>query len=248
MPVHDWTRVEGGTFHDFHCAWITHLKESLNEGLLPEGYYAQAEQHAGKLIPDVLTLHVPEAEPIEPPGRGALALALAPPRLQKRVLSPEATYRALRRTLTIRRERGHRIVALIEIVSPGNKDRAASVEDFVDKVGSALNAGCHVVVVDLFPPGRSDPRGMHGALWDRYGEAETISPEQPLVLASYVAGPLAPDAYVAALGVGESLPEMPLFLTQDVYVPLPLETTYRAAYRGIPAYWRGVIEGPRTGT
>ena len=51
MPVHDWTRVDAGIFHDFHNAWITHLKEALNEGLLPDGYYAQAEQHAGRLIP-----------------------------------------------------------------------------------------------------------------------------------------------------------------------------------------------------
>jgi hypothetical protein len=245
MPVHDWTKVDAGVFHDFHCAWITHLKESLNGGLLPAGYYAQAEQHFGRSIPNVLTLHVPEAEPVEPASRGAVALAVAPPRVQKRVLSPGATYRAMRRTLVIRRERRHRIVALVEIVSPGNKDRAGSVEDFLDKVNSALMAGCHVVVVDLLPPGPNDPRGLHGALWDRYGaeEEEEISPEQPLVLASYVAGRL-PDAYVATIGVGDLLPEMPLFLTPDAYVPLPLEGTYQAAYRGTPAYWRGVIEGP----
>ena len=32
MPVHDWTRVQAGTFHHFHCAWITHLAEALNGG------------------------------------------------------------------------------------------------------------------------------------------------------------------------------------------------------------------------
>jgi hypothetical protein len=40
---------------------------------------------------------------------------------------------------------------------------------------------------------------------------------------------------------------MPLFLTRGAYVPLPLEPTYQAAYRGMPAYWRAVIEGPRAG-
>ena len=44
MPVHDWTRVDAGTFHGFHTAWITHLSEALNEGLLPPGNYALAEQ------------------------------------------------------------------------------------------------------------------------------------------------------------------------------------------------------------
>jgi hypothetical protein len=62
-------------------------------------------------------------------------------------------------------------------------------------------------------------------------------------MASYVAGRL-PDAYVATLGLGEPLPEMPLFLTPDRYVPLPLEATYQVAYRGMPAYWRAVIEAP----
>ncbi len=43
------------------------------------------------------------------------------------------------------------------------------------------------------------------------------------------------------VGIGEPLPEMPLFLTPDVYVPLPLEDTYQAAWEGMPAYWRGVL-------
>ena len=38
MPVHDWTRVEAGIFHDFHNVWIGQLRNTLNEGLLPEGY------------------------------------------------------------------------------------------------------------------------------------------------------------------------------------------------------------------
>ena len=49
MPVHDWTRVEAGTFHDFHHSWIEELKRALNAGLLPLAYYAQAEQRAGWL-------------------------------------------------------------------------------------------------------------------------------------------------------------------------------------------------------
>ena len=57
MPVHDWTKVEAGIFHSFHVGWIPEIQKALNGGLLPEGYYALIEQHAGKSIPDVLTLH-----------------------------------------------------------------------------------------------------------------------------------------------------------------------------------------------
>src|SRR5437667_9585496 len=56
MPVHAWNRVTAGTFHDFHLAWIAELRRALNGGLLPQGYYALAEQVAGEIIPDVLTL------------------------------------------------------------------------------------------------------------------------------------------------------------------------------------------------
>ena len=56
MSVHDWTRVDAGTFHAFHMGWITHLSEVLNGGLLPSGYYAMSEQHGGHFIADVLTL------------------------------------------------------------------------------------------------------------------------------------------------------------------------------------------------
>jgi hypothetical protein len=46
MPAHDWTRVFPGTFHDFHSAWIVHLKETLNAGVLPDEFFALAEQHS----------------------------------------------------------------------------------------------------------------------------------------------------------------------------------------------------------
>src|SRR5262249_41299321 len=67
MPIHDWTRVNAGTFHDFHHEWISTLKRALNGGLLPADYYAMAEQIAGGLHPDVLTL---EGSPAEPRGAG----------------------------------------------------------------------------------------------------------------------------------------------------------------------------------
>ena len=54
MPMHDWTRVEAGIYHDFHHEWISEIKRALNRGLLPEDYYALAEQQAAGFGPDVL--------------------------------------------------------------------------------------------------------------------------------------------------------------------------------------------------
>jgi hypothetical protein len=83
MPVHDWTRVDDGIFHAFHNGWTFQLQTALNEGLLPQGYYALAERHAGRRIADVLTLHASpatnEPRPL-PPIAGGTAVAEAPRR------------------------------------------------------------------------------------------------------------------------------------------------------------------------
>lgn len=242
MPVHDWTRVDAGTFHAFHTAWITHLSEALNSGLLPSGYYAMPEQHAGRLIADVLTLQAPLADvPAPATADGGVAVVDAPPRVRRK-LSPAPTSRARRRTLAIRHISGHRVIALVEIVSPANKDRAVHVAEFADKAETALWQGIHLLLVDLILPGIADPQGMHGAIWERFDdEPYRLSPDEPLTLASYVAGP-APEAYLEHLAAGSPLTDMPLFLNPDRYINVPLEATYLTAWRGMPAFWRDVVE------
>jgi hypothetical protein len=156
-----------------------------------------------------------------------------------------AAYHARQRTLTIRRTSGHHVVALLEIVSPGNRDRAANVEELVTKVDSALMRGIHVLVVELFSPGKHDPQGIHGAIWERYGSATYDVPsDRYLTVASYVAAP-GVEAYVEHFAVGESLPEMPLFLNSETYIQTPLEQTYCSAYQAMPMFWREVLEGSR---
>ena len=248
MIVHDWTTVDAGIFHDFHCGWTIHLKEILNRDHLPPGYYAMAEQHAGAMIADILTLHKPDPPAsIEEGDRAGVAVAEAPPRVRRRlVASPEATYRNTRRSLAIRHVSGHRLVALVEIVSPGNKDRPKSVEDFVGKVYKAPTSGVHVLVVDLFPPGRHDPDGLHEMIWAEFGDpSEESEPDLPLTLASYVAAEWRrlPEAYVETIAVGSPVPEMPLFLSQDSYVNVPLGPLYEAAFAGVSSVWREVLEG-----
>src|SRR5947207_4024755 len=111
MPVHDWVRVEAGIFHAFHVAWIPELQKALNGGLLPEGYYALAELHAGRAIADVLTLHASPATSDReslPPATGGTAVAEAPPRVRfRQTVEPAALAR--RRTLAIRHVSGHRL-------------------------------------------------------------------------------------------------------------------------------------------
>jgi hypothetical protein len=247
MPVHDWTRVEAGIFHDFHTVWTGALRNALNEGLLPQGYYALAEQHAGRAIADVLTLHAspePAGPAWPPPDTGGIAVAEAPPRVWlKQTVEPAAVAR--RRSLAIRHVSGHRLIALIEIISPANKDRNQHIDELVEKVVAALDRGVHVVLIDLFPPGPHDPSGIHGCILqclEPRGNPYVLPLEVSLTLASYVAG-AGVEIYLEHLAVGASLAEIPLFLRTDRYVNLPLESTYQATYRGVPGFWRDVLEG-----
>ncbi len=57
MPLHDWTRVDDGIFHDFYLAWIAEIRRSLNKGLLPDGFYALAEQVAVVDEPYISSFH-----------------------------------------------------------------------------------------------------------------------------------------------------------------------------------------------
>jgi Protein of unknown function (DUF4058) len=246
MPVHDWTTVEAGIFHAFHVSWLPDIQQALN-GILPKGYYALAEQHTGGNIADVPTLHesphITERTPL-PPASGGTLVADAPPRVRwKETLDAAAVQR--RRTLAIRHVSGHRLIAIIEIVSPANKDRVDHVEDFAAKVVSALDAGVHVLIVDLFPPGSDDPYGLHGVIHQRMEQSDEpydLPADEPLTLASYVAGPRV-DAYLEHVRVAAPLPEMPLFIRPDRYVNVPLEATYNSAYEGMPGFWKAVLEG-----
>jgi hypothetical protein len=81
------------------------------------------------------------------------------------------------------------------------------------------------------------------AIWERFDDAPyRLPPDELLTLASYVAGPRF-EAYLEHLAVDAVLPDMPLFLNPDRYINVPLESTYLTAYRGLPTFWRDVLEG-----
>src|SRR5438477_12170662 len=111
MPVHDWTRVGAGIFHDFHLSWIGELKKVLNSGLLPPDYYALAEQMAGERGPDVLTLEAPANGPRIPPsnGAGGVAVATSPPRVWFRTTTDVDEYAAVAKVVAIRHVSDHRL-------------------------------------------------------------------------------------------------------------------------------------------
>src|SRR5947209_20618079 len=108
MSIHDWTRVDAGIFHDFHQAWNAELRAALNGGLLPPDYYALIEQHAGRHIPDLLTLHTRPALERLPSPSGGVALAEVRPKISRRLTAPPVPQG---RTVAIRHVSGHRLIA-----------------------------------------------------------------------------------------------------------------------------------------
>jgi hypothetical protein len=243
MPIHDWTRVDAGLFHAFHQRWISALSDALNGGTLPRDYFALAEQNIRGPIPDVLTLHLSPGSDEPGPDAGTFAVATAQPQTRLIRRSEADIYLEKVNRITVRHRHGN-VVAVIEIVSPGNKASRAEFQAFVKKSAELLRQRVHLLVVDLFPPGRRDPQGIHKAIWDEFLEEELERPpDKPLTLAAYDAGP--PQvAYVEFVAVGDALPEMPLFLQPENYVRAPLEETYQAAWKVFPAALKGLLETP----
>ena len=243
MPIHDWTRVRANRFHDFHQSWTVAIRNDLNGGRLPQGYFAMVEQKTGGPEPDVVTLEL-TGRPGGSPG--GLAVDVAPPKARVVTRTEAAGYARKANRITVRYPDGE-VVAVLEILSPGNKESGHAVRTFARKAVEFLEAGVHLLIVDLFPPGPRDPQGIHKVIWDRLREeAFTLPPDKPLTVAAYAVG-TETVAYVEPVAVGEVLPEMPVFLTGDRYVPCPLESTYQTAWEQFPAPLKEPLESASPG-
>lgn len=248
MPVHDWSRVSPNMFHDFHSAWLPEIRKALNHGILPNSHFAVLDQYMGVMVPDILTLrlegatpdagHPPESEYLSESVSGAIAVADAPPQVD---IKQEVDLFVTRQKQVSIRHRSGELVALLELVAPANKRTTAALEQFRKKVQAAIDQGVHVLVLDILPPGPRDPHGIHGYLWEAFAADDFELPaDKPLTLASYCASAVL-NAYVQPIAVGAALPNMPLFLTPDSYVEVPLETTYQEAWGGTPRPWREML-------
>lgn len=247
MPVHDWSRIDANVFHHFHQRWTIAICDTLNAGLLPTGYSALVEQHAGGLVPDVVTLQRrPTPEPSTEPS---CHLLTATPPTTAVVRHAKAVLAARANRVVIRHRLGE-IVCVTELVSPGNKSSRAALRAFVEKAIGFLRQGIHLLIVDILAPTPRDPCGLHKLIWDEIEEEPfALPPEKPLTLAAYVAGDvlagIETTAYVELVGLGEALPDMPAYLSSTGYIRVPLEAAYQAAWAVCPADLRELVETGR---
>ncbi len=186
MPIHDWSRVEAGIFDAFHHDWITEIARALNRGILPSDYYALPEQIAVGRGPDDLTLQRPaNGVPQVSEPQGGVLLDLVPPKVQMRLQSEPDAYAAKAKSVVLHHTSDHRVIAIVEIVSPGNKNTRHGLAAFVDKAATVLRAGVHLLILDLFPPGPRDEQGIHKVLWDEFIDSDfALPPDKALDLGS----------------------------------------------------------------
>ena len=240
MPMHDWTRVEAGIYHHFHHEWISIITREVNNKL-PSEFYALAEQYAGGLGPDVLALHnTPAAAEPDSSSTGNIA-TLAQPITKLYQESDSEFYLGKQSTIAIRHVSGDRVVAMIEIVSPGNKNTAHGIRKFVSKVQELLNQNIHMLVIDPFPVGPRDPNGLHSLIFSEYENSPIALPAgSPLSLVAYECTDTI-RAYIEPYSVSEKLIDMPIYLYPGMYINIALESTYMTAWEAVPRRWRDVI-------
>lgn len=239
MPMHDWRLVRAGTYHNFHLQWVASILDRLNAGLLPPGFFAMAEQMVGQPEADVVTLQSGWRKPNLEAG----GVATAPEPKTRFVLPMPDEDRYARKANRIAVHHGlGEVVAVIELVSPGNKDRKHSLETFVAKAVDLIRQQVNLLIVDPFPPGPHDPQGIHPAISEDFLDQPFALPaDKPLTMVSYQVEPMR-TAYVEPIAVGDRLPDMPLFLAGDFYVSVPLEETYQATWNVLPMELRKLVE------
>ena len=234
MPMHDWTRVTPNDYHSFHVTWIGAILGQLNGGLLPPEYFALAEHSTPPYVPDVVTVEWPDSS--ERPATATATLPVA----RVRQVAARPGERQNPRRISIQQMPTRRMVAIVEIVSPSNKAKRRDFDEFVVKNATLLQNGVHVVVLDPFPPTACDPHGVHAAIWEHLTGEPVPAPDRPSTMVSYCSG-AEWRAFVEPAAVGDTLPNLPLFLQESLWVTLDLEASYRAAWAAFPLPLRNIL-------
>jgi hypothetical protein len=237
MPLRDHFHPPGeylATWEEVHGAWPATIAYRLN-ATLPSQYRSGVKVHLGALVEVGVATFDRDAS--TDPDSGSNSANAAPAwqadsptlLLETEELTP-AEYEV--RVYDV--QRGQRLVAAVELVSPGNKDQPQSRKAFVDKCHAMLQQNVCVAIVDIVTSYSSN---LYAELAARLG-----APSPPFADASIYAVTchkrparrgVGVYAWPHALAVGSPLPTLPLFLSDTFSVPLELETTYEDTCRGL---------------
>jgi hypothetical protein len=207
---------------------------------LPDGFTAEPRVHLGAFYEiDVSTYEEdrprkPTPGPETAPG-GVATATWAPPQPTLTVeadLAEQYEYEVLVYDQT----RGRQLVAAVEIVSPANKDRAEHRRAFVAKCAALLQKAVCVSIVDVITPRSFNLYTDLLALLDRADPA--FSPNPPPTYAvtcrcRRINGVPRLETWAYPLVIGQPLPTLPVWLSEDRSVSLELEASYEETCRAI---------------
>jgi hypothetical protein len=129
---------------------------------------------------------------------------------------------------------GFRLVAAVEIVSPANKDRPESRRAFVAKCAALLQERVCVGIVDVVSDRRAN---LYRELLEFIDEPEPSAFDEPAALYAATTRSTKKDArwlvesWMRPLTIGQPLPTLPLWLADNLSIPLDLEASYEETCR-----------------
>ncbi len=219
-------------WESFHARWAAAIADALNDNLLPAAYFAEIQVHVGSRVEvDVGTFEVASA-PVEPASRaGTATLEARPWAPPSPAMTMPAVFPDSLEILVFSTGAGPTLVAVIELISPGNKDREAHRRAFATKCSSYLQQGIGLMIIDIVT---SRQANLHNALVHLLDVGEQfLLPSEPLYATVY--RPVRRedsaeiDVWPVTLCVGRQLPVLPMPLDQAIFVPLDLAATYSEA-------------------
>jgi hypothetical protein len=231
-PLDDVTSWEG-----FHAQWPAMMVLALARKL-PMRYVAAPRAHSGSFVEvDVATYEKHDEGAPAPEagnGNGGVATAVWAPARPTITLITNLAELDEYEVRVYDTKRGRRLVAVVEIVSPANKDRPEHRRAFVSKCVALLQERVSVTIVDLVTT-----RGfnLYGDLLELIGQADpSLGPEPPPLYAVACRGTKKDDAWLLeawshTLALGQPLPTLPLWLADNLAVPLELESCYEETCR-----------------
>lgn len=238
MPLRDHFRqpLDDETSWDFfHGQWPAMIVLDLVKRL-PKGYVAGPHVHVGASVEvDVGAFDktaTPPSEFCEKEG-GVATATWAPPQATL-VVESDLPAQDCYEVRVYDQRRGRRLVAAVEIVSPSNKDRAEHREAFVAKCLGLLSEQVSVVIVDLVTTRQFN---LYGELLDRIGLTDPGLGDNPAIIYAAACrtkgqnGKWLVETWLHGLTLGDRLPTLPLWLADDLAVPLELEASYEETCR-----------------
>lgn len=221
-------------WESFHTTWASALADTLNHELLPPGFIALEQVHPGAALEiDVATF----TDPATSVSNGMGGTATVPRTVWTPATAPLIFSAAFPPSATVEilsTEGGRTLVAALELVSPGNKDRPAKRRLFAAKCATYLSRGVGLVVLDVVT---SRHGNLHNELADLLvlDSVFRMAAGQSLYVVAYrpvrVGGTENIETWPTVLRVGEPLPTVPLSLGAELCLPVDLEVAYVEACR-----------------